>query len=71
MTAMLLGSAIATVSVRPSRLSGRMRCFIARSLGIELDDARIDLEARQVDRRHAVLPSDDLRELGLVDEARA
>ena len=28
------GSAIATVSVRPSRLSGRTRCFCARSAGI-------------------------------------
>ena len=28
------GSAIATVSVRPSRLSGRTRCFVASSFGI-------------------------------------
>ena len=51
-----VGSAIATVSVRPSRLSGRTRCFVARSVGTSFDDARIDLEPREVDRRHPVLP---------------
>ena len=33
-TPRFVGSAIATVSVRPSRLSGRTRCLIARSAGI-------------------------------------
>ena len=44
-------------------------CFIARSPGIELGDARIDLEAREIHGRHLVLPREDLRELGLLDEA--
>ena len=36
MTPSLVGSAIATVSVRPSFLSGRTRCFSAISAGIIL-----------------------------------
>ena len=35
----------------------------------ELGDARIDLEPRQIHRRHLVLPGEDLRELGLLNEA--
>ena len=35
----------------------------------QLRDARIDLELREVDRRHAVLPRQHLGELGLLDEA--
>ena len=43
---------------------------LRRELGRdELDDPRIDLEPRQVDGRHAMLPRDELRELGLLDEA--
>ena len=37
--------------------------------GDQLGDARVDLELRQVDRRHLVLPRQHLRELGLLDEA--
>src|SRR4029079_3202992 len=36
--------------------------------GDELGDAWIDLEPRQIDRRHLELPREDLRELGLLDE---
>ena len=69
MTAKLVGSAIATVRVRPSRLSGRTRFFSARSAGIELHDLGVDLELREIDRRHLVLPGERLGELDLLDEA--
>src|SRR5215211_2917655 len=41
-----------------------LRREIARD---ELDDPRIHLESREVDRRHTVLSRDELRELVLVD----
>ena len=35
----------------------------------ELDDLGVDLEAREIHRRHAILPGERLRDLGLLDEA--
>ena len=63
------GSAIATVSVRPSRLSGMTRFFCARSAGIIFAIFRIDLESREVDRRHLVLLGQHLGQLDFLDEA--
>ncbi len=69
MTPRSVGSAMATVSVRPSRLSGRTR-WLLRQLGRDqLGNARIDLEVREVDSGHPVLPREHARELDLVDEA--
>jgi len=50
----LVGSVIAMVSVLPERLSG-MIWYLRGVGGNELDDRRVDLELREVDRRHAVL----------------
>ena len=68
-TPRLVGSAIATVSVRPSRLSGRTRCFVRQVGRDQLRDLRIDLETREVDRRHPVLAREHARQLDFLDEA--
>ena len=57
---------MATVSVRPSRLSGRTLCLIASSPGMSFAMRRIDLELRQVDRGHLVLPREHPGEVGLL-----
>ncbi len=38
--------------------------------GEELQDFRVDLEARQIDRRHPVLPGQHLADLGLLDKTQ-
>ena len=59
---------MATVSVRPSRLSGSTTPFAAMSDGHQLEDLGVDLEAREVHRRHPVLPGEDLGDLQLRDQ---
>jgi hypothetical protein len=65
----LVGSVIAIVSVAPARLSGRSGTC-ARSPRDQLDDRRIDLELRQVDRGHAVLLREQSGDLLVLDEAQ-
>ena len=54
------GSTIATVSVAPTRLRGRIWYLRAVSAGMILMIAWIDLEVIEVDRRNAVLPESRL-----------
>ena len=51
----LVGSVIAIVSVAPDRLSGMIWYFCDGLGGNQLDDGRVDLELREVDRGHAAL----------------
>ena len=66
----LVGSVIAIVSVAPARLSGTI-WYLLRGLGRDqLDDRRVDLELREVDRRNAVLLAEERGDLLVLDEAQ-
>ena len=56
------------VSVAPARLSGTIWYLCAVSAGNQLDDRRIDLELREVDRRNAVLLAEQGGDLLVLDE---
>ena len=64
-----VGSVIAIVSVAPARLSGTIWYLCAVSDGNQLDDAGVDLELREVDRRNAVLLAEERGDLLVLDEA--
>ncbi len=66
----LVGSVIAIVSVAPARDSGTIWYLCAVSAGISLMTAAIDLELREVDRRHAVLLAQQRRDLVVLDDAQ-
>ena len=63
------GSAIATISVEPARLTGIDAVLARDLLGDQLDHVGIDLELVEVDRGDAVLLRDEVGELVLVEEA--
>ena len=71
MAKMFDGSAIATISVEPARLTGITGVLARHLLGDQLDDVRVDLELVEVDRRDAVLLGEEVGELGLVEDSRA
>ena len=65
----LVGSVIAIVSVAPDAAE-RDDLVLLRGLGRDqLDDRRVDLELREVDRRDAVLLAEERGDLLVLDEA--
>ena len=69
MARMFEGSAIATISELPARLTGTTLWRSGHVLGDQRDHLGLDVELGQVDGRDAVLPRQELGEVLLLDRA--